>query len=310
LTKTPQLITVACVNGPQWRGYLEQLRIAASMGATPQPRLEQIRLKLERFSLSLPGKAPDGEPITVAPVVIGAVGGSGTRALVQVLRRAGWFMGERVDSRNQDSLPVACFLTKWLRRLTNFPNIDDEVLAKARSDFERALHIHRTGISSPDACWGWKNPRSVWLIPFLADRFPQMRFIHMVRDARDMAVSQNRSFLKDHGHWLLGSDWWRDIPMAQCRVWRLSNNRALEFAQQHLGERYQIIRYEDLCQKPAETVSRLLGFLGVPEMNVEPLIKGIRNVGNIGRWRRTDLREVRRLSEEIDTDLERFGYEA
>src|SRR5438874_959876 len=104
------------------------------MGAEPQSRLEQIRLKLDRFSLSLPRKTGSGIPITSPPVVIGAVGGSGTRALVQVLRKAGWFMGGRVDSRNQDSLPIACFLTKWLRRLSAFPDVEKPVLAKARWD--------------------------------------------------------------------------------------------------------------------------------------------------------------------------------
>src|SRR5437870_1451349 len=99
---------------------------------------------------------------------------SGTRVLVQVLRKAGWFMGNRVDSRNEDSLPIAWFLTKWLKSLKDFPNIDNNILVGGRRDFERMLNIHRRGIPSPDARWGWKNPRSMWLIPFLADRFPEM----------------------------------------------------------------------------------------------------------------------------------------
>src|SRR5437870_9741086 len=149
---------------------------------------------------------------------------SGTRVLAQVLRKAGWFMGQRVDSRNEDSLPIAWFLTKWLKRLHDFPNVDSRTLTKATSDFDRMVQVHRRGIPSWDAPWGWKNPRSMWLLRFLVDRFPQMKFIHMIRDARDMMLSENRYFLRSHGEWLLGPEWWRNPLTAQLELWRLGNN--------------------------------------------------------------------------------------
>jgi hypothetical protein len=294
---------------PQWGSHFERLCIALSMAAVPQPRLEQIRLKVDRLFLRLPRPSLPRENVTVPPVVVGARGGSGTRALTEVLRKAGWFMGNRVDTRNQDSLPIACFLSKWLRRLIDYPEVEDQVLDKAKADFERAVHLHRAGIPSPDAPWGWKNPRTVWILPFIADCFPQMRFIHMVRDPRDMALSQNRSFLKDHGSWLLGSDWWRDITKAQFELWRRGNGRVLSFAAEHLRERYHIIRYEDFCQRPAETVSALLKFLGNPDVNIEPLIGDIKVAGNIGRWRRAAQSDSQKLAEEMPGDLQSFGYQ-
>jgi sulfotransferase family protein len=151
---------------------------------------EQIRLKLDRFFLSFARAAPALDSAAVPPILVAAVGGSGTRVLVQVLRKAGWFMGNRVNSRNEDSLPIAWFLTKWLRSLKDFPDVDGRTLATARRDFERMLNVHRRGIPSSDAPWGRKNPRSMWLIPFLVDRFPKMKFVHMVRDARDMMLSE------------------------------------------------------------------------------------------------------------------------
>jgi sulfotransferase family protein len=289
------------------RGSFERLRLLVSIGARRQPRLEQARLKLDRVLLSFARADPILDPLALPPVVVAAVGGSGTRALVQVLRRAGWFMGNRVDSRNEDSLPMAWFLTKWLRNLKDFPDVDSHTLAAARRDFERMLNIHRRGIPSPDTLWGWKNPRSMWLLPFLAERFPKMRFIHMIRDARDMMLSENRYFLRQHGHWILGPDWWRNPLAAQLELWRMGNKRAIAFGQQYLGDRYHMLRYEDLCQKPAETVTRLLEFLKAPEMNVEPLIEGIRDRGNIGRWREAGAK-VMELNRNVRADLEQFGY--
>jgi hypothetical protein len=297
------------VNSSKWRGSFERLRLLLSIGRRPQSRLEQVRLKLDRFLLSFARAAPVLDPSALPPVVVAAVGGSGTRVLVQVLRKADWFMGNRVDSRNEDSLPIAWFLTKWLRSLKDFPDVDGRTLAAARRDFERMLNVHRRGIPTPDARWGWKNPRSMWLIPFLADRFPKMRVVHVIRDARDMMLSENRYFLRQHGYWILGPDWWRDPLAAQLELWRMGNKRAVEFGQQSLGDRYHMLRYEDLCQKPAETVARLLEFLEAPKMDVGPLIAGIRDRGNIGRWRRAGAAEVVELGRGVQSDLERFGYE-
>ena len=61
----------------------------------------------------------------------------------------------------------------------------------------------------------------MWLIPFLADRFPKMRFVHVLRDARDMMLSENGYFLKQHT-WSYGS---------------LETNGPVEFGKRYLGDR-------------------------------------------------------------------------
>src|SRR5205085_9371762 len=132
---------------------------------------------------------------------------------------------------------------------------------------------------------------------------------HMVRDARDMMLSENRYFLRQHGYWVLGPDWWRDPAGALLQLWRRGNKRGIEFGQQHLGDRYHILRYEDLCQRPAETVTRLLQFLQTEKTDVTPLIEGIRDRGNIGRWRQAANGAMAKLPPEIETELGRFGYE-
>jgi Sulfotransferase family len=300
------------VNSSQLRSSFERFRLLWKIGSKPRSRLQQISMRLDRSSLALPipWKIPPLDPSAPHPVVIGATGGSGTRVMAQVLRKAGWFMGNRVHPDNEDSLPIAWFLTKWLKTLKDFPNVDPQTLARARRDFERMIYLHRRGVSSPDARWGWKNPRSLWLIPFLVDRFPEMKFVHMIRDARDMMLSENIYFLRQNGHWLLGPDWWRNPEAAQLELWRASNKRALEFAQRYLEGRYLLVRYEDLCQKPAETVSAVMTFLGSPEINIGPLIEGIRDRGNIGRWRGDKTAKAVDLSLAAQADLQRFGYEA
>jgi hypothetical protein len=124
-----------------------------------------------------------------------------------------------------------------------------------------------------------------------------------------MMLSENIYFLRQNGHWLLGPDWWRNLEAAQLELWRASNKRAVEFAQHYLKDRYHLVRYEDLCRKPAETVSAVMTFLGAPEINIEPLIEGIRDRGNIGRWLQAGAAKVIELGPGAQADLERFGYE-
>ncbi len=300
------------MNSSNLRGSFERLRLLLKIGSRPHSRLQQVRMKIDRASLALPipWNVPPLDPAAPPPLVVGATGGSGTRVMARVLRKAGWFMGNRVSPRNEDSLPIAWFLTKWLKALKDFPDVDSRILGRALRDFERMVHIHRRGIPSANDLWGWKNPRSVWLIPFLVNRFPELKFVHMIRDARDMMLSENIYFLRQFGHWLLGPDWWRNPEAAQLQLWRLSNKRAVEFAQKYLKDRYYMVRYEDLCQKPAETVRGLMQFLSAPEMDVGPLIEGIRDRGNIGRWRRAGAPQVVNLDLDARADLESFGYQS
>src|SRR5207249_5267018 len=83
-----------CFNVPssKWRSSFEQLRLLLSISRIPQSRLEQVRLKLDRFSLAFARSDPALGPIRVPPVVIGAAGGSGTPGLSHVVRKAARLM--------------------------------------------------------------------------------------------------------------------------------------------------------------------------------------------------------------------------
>ncbi|BCW93430.1 MAG: hypothetical protein KatS3mg007_1324 [Thermoanaerobaculum sp.] len=54
------------------------------------------------------------------------------------------------------------------------------------------------------SAWGWKEPRSIYLLPFWNELMPSLRFIHVIRDGRDMAFSANQNQLRKHGKCILG----------------------------------------------------------------------------------------------------------
>jgi Sulfotransferase family len=100
------------------------------------------------------------------------------------------------------------------------------------------------------ARWGDKTPGYVSYVPQLARLFPEARFVHVVRDGREVAASL--------AEWdwgartaVSGAWWWAH----KVRVGRRDGAR--------LGpERYLELRLEDLTASPEETLRRLCAFLG------------------------------------------------
>jgi hypothetical protein len=115
-----------------------------------------------------------------------------------------------------------------------------------------------------------KNPRHVIRIPFLAAAFPAARFIHIIRDGRDVAASlmfRNRG--PRWGHVEIPG--WKAILEAhpeanhiRCAIqWRDTVRLAREDARVLPAGSYIEIRYEDLLREPARVVTETLGFIGL-----------------------------------------------
>ena len=66
------------------------------------------------------------------------------------------------------------------------------------ADLGETLADHCAAVAGT-AAWGWKEPRSIYLLPFFHRHLPGLRFLHVVRDGRDMAFSENQNQLRKHG---------------------------------------------------------------------------------------------------------------
>ncbi len=130
----------------------------------------------------------------VSPLIIGGVGGSGTRIYREI---------SIVASYNMNALPF--YLRPFYR--TRISEIHDNFLLRKHffgrwTDSYRSgeAHVIQTKIMqwqcriSMWLCglgkggrWGFKNPRTIYLIDFFKQMYPDMRFIHVIRDGRDHA---------------------------------------------------------------------------------------------------------------------------
>ncbi|HWM93325.1 MAG TPA: sulfotransferase [Thermoanaerobaculia bacterium] len=91
---------------------------------------------------------------------------------------------------------------------------------------------------------------------FLRARFPGARYIHLVRHPRAVVASM----IEAAGRWQVAPGWWKQEPRRILERWAVHERWALE-----AGARggCSFLRFEDLCQDPAETLGALFGFLGL-----------------------------------------------
>ena len=156
--------------------------------------------------------------------------------------------------------------------------------------------------------WGDKTPLYMIEMPLLAALFPAARFVHIVRDPRDCALSSAAA--------------WGNSLLRTAQEWadRVGACRADGAA---LGPgRYVELRYEDLLADPPAVLARLFDFLGVPPP-VDPgrLARVPENVGsargaarvvteNQRKWQRRMSPAMRRRFERVCGELlDALGYD-
>lgn len=96
--------------------------------------------------------------------------------------------------------------------------------------------------------WGDKTPVYVRLIPMLADLFPTARFVHMIRDGRDVALSYMSVPWGPTSVWHAARKWEKDVTAGRSAGESLGDDRYLE------------VRYEDLVADPSGELQKLCGF--------------------------------------------------
>jgi hypothetical protein len=247
------------------------------------------------------------DPAGPPPSIMGATGGSGTRVLARVARHAGLFIGENLNPA-EDSLEIAEYYDRWINpylwhRHDWAPDPEPEM----RADLTALLERHRA--PADGGPWGWKEPRSIYLVAFLAGALPGLRLVHVVRDGRDVAFSKNQNQPRKHADAFLGteSQGQPDAPPRAIELWNAVNLEAADTGEAALAERYLRIRFEDLCAEPEPVIGRVLEFLEL-EGDAAALAREVEPPPTIGRWSEADPEMVQELERIASPALERFGY--
>jgi hypothetical protein len=224
-------------------------------------------------------------------VVIGGIGGSGTRMIAQIVAASGYFLGadlnEAYDNlwftllfKRPDVLALSAaefhrrlaILFKAMVGVAEVTNDDREIvleLASAGSEQhdpdwlrQRAASLMaRAESGSPVGPWGWKEPNSHIVLRPLSEACGKLKFIFVSRHGLDMALSSNQNQARFWGPLLLGKGF-EATPRYSLRYWCEAHRRAIAAAGA-IGDRFLFLRYDALCRDKHRELNRLLDFLGV-----------------------------------------------
>jgi len=253
-----------------------------------------------------------------SPVVVGGIGGSGTRVVAQLLADLGFFIGSDLNDSLDDlgftalfkrialwpleanAVPLTQALSIYLtsRGIAVPPGINQEEHRKRTERLigdialrEKWLEHGEITDRLTELCqiddlpekWGWKEPNAWVVLPFLLDAIPRVKYIHVLRDGRDMALSNNKNQLQLWGEALLGRPIDSESVEDALDYWCYIHERLVPLSRKH-PHNVLLVKLESLIEAPTPTMGAILNFLGENEgHNVDLLIQKIKRPSSVGR---------------------------
>lgn len=119
--------------------------------------------------------------------------------------------------------------------------------------YEKLLRFNTNSMSKPDTIWGDKSPSYTNFVQLLSENIPESRFIHIVRDVRDCALSAKKAWGKNIYRY---TQRWHDAILIINRDSHyLSRNRYFE------------LKYEELISDPILLLKKICNFIEVDYIN-------------------------------------------
>lgn len=230
-----------------------------------------------------------------SPIVVGGVGGSGTRVIAQMLIEAGVYMGDMLNEPKDNLWFTLLFRRpKWLSTASETKQLEflemfhkkmmnekisfSEKFKVRTAEFEFIIEkyirnkdwfslpvkisksIRSKGDFSDNKYWGWKEPNTHLYIQILAKKYPEMKYLFIMRNGLDMAFSDNKVQLRNFGnHFGIKGNSTAD----SLEFWIRANSKAIESGKEILGERFKILQMEKLCMNPKQETEIFLKWAGI-----------------------------------------------
>lgn len=167
-----------------------------------------------------------------------------------------------------------------------------------------------------DVSYGFKAPVTLLLLPLLVRTFGKIKFLHVVRDGRDVAFSRNRSPVTKFYHSFYGpaAEYANQrlfykasytVFVQAMQLWNDWNVQAMEWALQHVDGQsidYLVVRTEDLldAQTKYETLARMADFVGSTVTPAQLCCASRQGLVDLGQssaaGRRTRYRDIQHVS--------------
>jgi hypothetical protein len=226
------------------------------------------------------------------------------------------FMGAPLNAE-KDALIIGNFLEHHINPVLSYTRSLNYRLADLPTSLRNTtLSALENAIKEMLACkptdqlrWGFKNPRSMFVLPFIQTLYPDFMFIHVVRDGRDIALSANKNQpLKHFRAAFPESNIPTESPEAAIRLWAKTNQEVAAWCAEHKKNRYLCVRYEALCLLPETEIATLLDALQIPTAERKDVSHLVSAPPGIGRWQQLPLVQKLALNAAAQETLKQFSY--
>jgi len=253
------------------------------------------------------------------PIVVGGVGGSGTRVVAAALKKVGIFIGDDLNGALDNMLTRSVY-SGTRERLKSFSmnrcsyglassdyilNYDEEIknfFQEGMDKFEREMFAAFNSQKLRTVAWGWKGPPSFNFLELFKDYFGDLRYIHVMRHGVDMAFSNNQNQLLNWG-WRYGLPPSTD-PANSFKYWVCANRQAL-FDAKRLGINFHVVNFDHLCADPTLSFSQMLNFIDIT-FDPADLIHLVQRPNSSGRRFKNECNFVDHIAQDA---LCEFGFD-
>mgnify|MGYP001545907426 CR=1 FL=1 len=176
------------------------------------------------------GKIKENHHFSKPPILIGGCGRSGTTLLLSIISAHPhiFAFSHEVDA-----------FTDWKRK-------DNQIATPTRLDrFYRSLLVNK--IPKTAQRWCEKRPYNVLYIKEILEYWPQAKFIHIVRDARDVLTSHHPQ--APNRYWVKPERWIRDVSAGYA----FRNHQQV-----------YTLKFEDLVENPNDQIKSICKFIDEP----------------------------------------------
>ncbi len=263
------------------------------------------------------------------PVVVFNKSHSGSRFLARLLAASGIFMGAERNA-SEDALPLLNLVTYFVEHYHPDASglwdaarpVDGTLPGLAEAVFAQHLRGH-----DGSQAWGWKLCETVYALPLIDFLFPGARFVHLIRDGRDVAFSDHVAPVEPFwqkvfvdavgvGHWrglaygtMARLGYRLDAPRYNMQHWCNSVSLGRRYGAM-LRDRYLEVRYEALCRQFEPEAARVLAFSGAPEPEAGvAALRGEVSLDSIGKFRRQPWWRQARVASYGRPLLRSLGYD-
>jgi hypothetical protein len=143
--------------------------------------------------------------------------------------------------------------TPFFGKAWNPRTIVDEIVTSAEEPSFRgsfAAILSRVATEEGKVRWGEKTPHNLYYVREILEDFPDARFVHLIRDGRDVAVEQIRSAFGPTN------------VFTAAGIWKRTHEAAARWRAELGADQWLDVRYETLVAEPEREVRRVLDFLG------------------------------------------------